>query len=65
MVSFFLLLRCGIHSHDEYSVIIWENRLNFHFGKKKRLVEKEFFKSLKIISRGFIITQEEYCLKNL
>ena len=36
--------------------------MNFHFGKK-RLVKKGFFKTLKSISLGFIITQRQYCLK--
>ena len=63
MVSFFLLLQCGIHSHGEYSVTIWENRVELSFRQKKRLVEKGFFKTLKSISLGFIITQRQYCLK--
>ena len=36
--------------------------MNFHFGKRKRLKEKGFFKTLKSISLGFIITQRQYCL---
>ena len=63
MFSFFLLLRCGIHSHCEYSVIIWENRVELLFRSKKKLVEKGFFKTLKSISLGFTITQTQYCLE--
>ena len=39
-----------------------EQGWTFISAKKKRLKEKGFFKTLKSISLGFIITQRQYCL---